>query len=391
MAVRGDQGRGSRQRALRIALTVLAVGLGTVAVWLIVTSDNAQRTKIGALAGFWALLIAAYPVLGIRHPQQAASGQELDVRAAGRLERTEDAAQRLEYERRLQLMVRHEIQQALGSELSSLRSEVAALRNEILEKVGGQIRLERIETTRMIGSDIEALQHEVRQLKVGGRGDDMTQVSRFAVEAGDLVQSMDDAVSRQLAAAEAEHAARLHNLAVQEIAVQEIAAQEFAAQEFAAQEPQRPQPVVHPEPVFAADHEPAPVPEQEPEPQPVPEHEQVPEHEPEHEPEPEPEQYHAVVEVHEPEPAPEFDDPFAAMPRLGPFADVEVEDEHADVGYAGRRRRAGEVPVLPGGRHAGGEADWATARPGGGRRHRDEDSSGSDILAEILRREGLRR
>ena len=330
--MRGDEGRTNHQRALRIVLTVLAVGLGTVAVWLIVTSDNAQRTKIGALAGFWALLIAAYPVLGIRHPQPAVTGQELDIRAAGHLDRTEDAAQRLEYERRLQMMVRHEIQQALGSELSSLRSEVAALRSEILEKVGGQIRLERIETTRMIGSDIEALQHEVRQLKVGTRGDDVSGVGRFAVEAGDLVQSVDDAVARQLAAAEAEHAARLQHIAAQ---VAEVAS-----------------PVEH-------QSDPEPTPPQQAEPEPAP-----------------------------PAAEPPSDDPFAAMPRLGPFDDVEVASSDDEAGYAGRRRRPGDAPVLPGGRHAGGEADWATARPGGGRRHRDD--TGQDILAEILRREGLR-
>ena len=343
--MRGDEGRTNRQRALRIVLTVLAVGLGTVAVWLIVTSDNAQRTKIGALAGFWALLIAAYPVLGIRHPHQSVSGQELDVRPTGHLDRMEDAAQRLEYERRLQMMVRHEIQQALGSELSSLRSEVAALRSEILEKVGGQIRLERIETTRMIGSDIEALQHEVRQLKVGTRSDDVS--GRFAVEASDLVQSVDDAVARQLAAAEAEHAARLQQITAQ---VAEVA------------------PVVHdaPEPAGAA---PMPSPPVEPQPEPS-------------------VAQQAEPEAREPAADGQFDDPFAAMPRLGRFDDLGAEGNDDDTGYAGRRRRPGDGPVLPGGRHAGGEADWATARPGGGRRHRDD--TGQDILAEILRREGLR-
>ena len=50
----------------------------------------------------------------------------------------------------------------VAGELAELRAEVAALRNELLEKVGGQLRLERIETTRLIGSDLEALQHEVR-------------------------------------------------------------------------------------------------------------------------------------------------------------------------------------------------------------------------------------
>ncbi|HEV7192718.1 MAG TPA: DUF6779 domain-containing protein, partial [Jatrophihabitantaceae bacterium] len=235
----GGWDRRTRQRVLRVVLTVLAVALGTVAVWLIVTSESAQRTKIGALAGFWALLIAAYPVLGMRHPQaeQAGrAGQEVDLRPAGNLERTEDAASRLEYERRLQQMIRHEIHTALGSELASLRSEVAALRSEILEKVGGQIRLERIETTRMIGSDIEALQHEVRQLKVANHPDGM---GGFTVDATELVQSMDDAVARQLAAAEAEHAERLRQLAahVAEVELAEVELAEVELSPTASEQP----------------------------------------------------------------------------------------------------------------------------------------------------------
>src|SRR3981081_2448843 len=116
---RSEAGRaGHRSRGvLRILGAVVAAAMGIVAIWLIVTADSTKRTQIGALLGFWALLIAAYPVLGARHPR-AETGQELDVRASGRLERAEDPAERLEYERRLQLMVRHEIQSALGSELA---------------------------------------------------------------------------------------------------------------------------------------------------------------------------------------------------------------------------------------------------------------------------------
>lgn len=371
--------RRDKQRVLRIALTVVAVALGVVAVWLIVTSDNAQRTKVGALAGFWALLIAAYPALGFRHPNHgsAAAGQELDVRAPGHVERMDDAMARMEYERRLQMMVRHEIQTALGSELANLRSEVAALRSEILEKVGGQIRLERIETTRMIGSDIEALQQELRQLKMASRADEPT-----VLEAGDLVQSMDDAVARQLAAAEAEHAARLQHIA-QMTAMADAAPSEVAPTV-------EPEPVVTPEPAV----EPEPVAQQ---PQPVaPQQPPVVERHPvirphiARQPEPVAAAAHPQPEP-EPEVAPEpayaaHGDPFAAMPRLSPFESLDVDDEQDE--HADRPRHSGEGPVLPGGRHASGEADWATARPGSGRRHREEN--GVDILADILRRHGLR-
>ena len=52
----------------------------------------------------------------------------------------------------------------MNEQIGLLRDEVAALRAEVVDKLGGQLRLERIETTRLIGSDLEALQHEIRRL-----------------------------------------------------------------------------------------------------------------------------------------------------------------------------------------------------------------------------------
>jgi len=147
----------------------IAVALGAVAVWLIVTSSSLKSMRIGALAGFWGLLLGAYSVFGSRHAHPAAaeqqSGQQLAVRENAALERAEEAAARRQFELRLEHMLRREIQAAVAREVSTVRAELASLRGELLEKVGGQLRLERIETTRVIGSDIEALQREVNQLK----------------------------------------------------------------------------------------------------------------------------------------------------------------------------------------------------------------------------------
>ncbi len=165
-------------RALRVTSAVLAVAAAVAAVWLIVTAKDTKHAQIGALLGFWSLLMAAFPALGSRGARPAGpvlTGTELDLRPAGVLERREDAQQRTAYERELMQLVRTEISSTLGPELANLRADVAALRGEILETVGGQIRLERIETTRMIGSDLEALQHELRQL----RGDAAPVPDRF--------------------------------------------------------------------------------------------------------------------------------------------------------------------------------------------------------------------
>jgi hypothetical protein len=91
---------------LRALALLVALGLGVAAVWLIVTGD-AKQTKIGVLLGLWGLLLAAYQVIGVRSHAET-----------------------------------------VGLELEALRAEIAALRTELVESVGGQLQLERTETTR---------------------------------------------------------------------------------------------------------------------------------------------------------------------------------------------------------------------------------------------------
>jgi hypothetical protein len=128
----------------------VALVLGALAVWLIVTTDTRKAVTVGALLGFWALLLAAFAVFGTRHPIPGlnGAGPETVVRPPGQIARVEDAAAQREYEDRLAEMLRREIHATLGAELTALRAEVAALRGELVEKADGQLRLERIGTTR---------------------------------------------------------------------------------------------------------------------------------------------------------------------------------------------------------------------------------------------------
>jgi hypothetical protein len=96
--------------------------------------------------------------------RQAYFAQEIELRRFGELQHAREAAARRESERDLELFLRRELERVMASELGSLREEVAALRAELADKLGGQLRLERIETTRVIGSDREALQNEIRRL-----------------------------------------------------------------------------------------------------------------------------------------------------------------------------------------------------------------------------------
>lgn len=162
----------------------LAVALGAVAVWLIVTSTTQKRIELGVLAGLWGLLLGTFSMFGSRrmlHPggsdesrdstAQRDAGAEVEMRSSSAVQRAEDVDARRAHEDRLESLLRHEIRESVGREVATLHTEVALLRSELLEKVGGQLRLERIETTRVIGSDLEALQHEVRQLKVAHDSD----------------------------------------------------------------------------------------------------------------------------------------------------------------------------------------------------------------------------
>src|SRR5882762_3777963 len=138
------RGRG----ALRTLGMISAVLLGGVAVFLVVVGHTQKQVQIGLLFG----------------PRRGTEELDDEALAAG----PERAPARREHELQREVVLRRDMERILRDELSQLRGEVAGLRNDLVEKVNGQLRLERIETTRVISSDIEELQHEVRRLAVSG-------------------------------------------------------------------------------------------------------------------------------------------------------------------------------------------------------------------------------
>ncbi len=140
-----------------------------------------DKISLGVIIGLWAALIGAMTFFGGRHAAGASgsfgataggTGGDLELRQDFALELQREVSARRAYEQQLHEMVRREIetiQRVVGDQLGKLRDDVATLRGDLVDQVGGKIRLERIETTRVIGSDIEALQNEVRQLAGGGR------------------------------------------------------------------------------------------------------------------------------------------------------------------------------------------------------------------------------
>ena len=175
----------------RLLSMVVSAGLGLAAVCLVVFSTSQKQTQIGVLLGLWGGLIAAFGVFGARRTQhggdvadlralqqqtaelqatsleatrRAQATQELELRRFGELQVARETAARREADFRLEIGLRQEIERVLTEQIGALRDEIASLRSEVVEKLDSQLRMERIETTRLIGSDLEALQHEIRRL-----------------------------------------------------------------------------------------------------------------------------------------------------------------------------------------------------------------------------------
>ena len=143
---------------------------------------------MGALAGVWSALLGYLSIYGVRrHPESSPSSPspgspatELELARSREVETTRDAAERRVRER-LHALVQSElgrISETLNSELHALQDQVAELRGELVEKVGGQLRLERVETTRVIGSNIEAFEHEEFRRRLAVGRDDVGVLSR---------------------------------------------------------------------------------------------------------------------------------------------------------------------------------------------------------------------
>jgi hypothetical protein len=383
----------TRGAVLRGAVFALAVALGAVAVWLIVTSTtNPRRLELGVLAGLWGGLLGAFAIFGSRRvpaplPEEPAEPKvyreavdraealtaEIQLRSSASLERAAEAEERRSFEAGLQTMLKREIghiRDSVSDEVASLRSEVAGLRAELVEKVGGQLRLERIETTRVIGSDLEALQHEVRALKFASRAEDDARSAeapeprRPVVEPTRVVEpARVRPVSRESAQVQADVQPAVSPTPQ---AAPQPAPQPTPQAESAPESAPAPAPA--PQPAAAA---PAPTPARAPGlSQPT-----APADPPSPSPAPAPQAVASTPDAPAPEapapypasPAPGHDAaPFAGMPRITPFTAFELDPVETEPAYSGRRRRAEEARRA---RHAA-EAAAAAESTAAGRRRR---------------------
>ncbi len=158
----------SRKQTWGIAIAAI---LGVVALGLVVLGNTQKQVQIGLIVGGWAVVVGLISVFWRHHGDDSGEPptsdvRDLELRRGRELERERVASERRAYIEQLEQLMRRQVREALREEVGALRDEVSALRSDLVEKVNGQLKLERVETTRLIGSDLEALQHEVRRLAV---------------------------------------------------------------------------------------------------------------------------------------------------------------------------------------------------------------------------------
>lgn len=147
----------------------MGIVLTAVALWLIVTSTTQKSLEIGVLVGIWGVVIAASCVFTNRVHAAAnrpadGTGGELALRSKNAVGLADELAERRKFQAQLEQLLRTELRNVLLTEVEGLRAEVADLRNELVDTVGGQLRLERVETTRVIGSNLESMYQQLQRL-----------------------------------------------------------------------------------------------------------------------------------------------------------------------------------------------------------------------------------
>jgi len=167
---RGPDRRDGRAGGLRVAVLFVGVCLASAATVAVLVTHDPKLLRLAVVGALWAFLLAALAVPRRRAlpptPPDPPSGREVELRRTYEIELEREVAARREYELQLEVFLRRELEQRMRQEVEALRDEVQRLRSEVLDRLDGELRMERIETTRLIGGSLRALQDEARRLGI---------------------------------------------------------------------------------------------------------------------------------------------------------------------------------------------------------------------------------
>ena len=165
MARSSSGGRGG----LRTLALVAAVAIALASTAAVVLSDDPETLRLAVVGALWAFVLAAFGAPRRRESDASAGdpGTALELRRTYEIELEKEVAARREYELQLEVYLRRELERGLAEDVAALRDEVGRMRGDMIDRLDGELRMERIETTRLIGGSLRALQDEARRLGIG--------------------------------------------------------------------------------------------------------------------------------------------------------------------------------------------------------------------------------
>jgi hypothetical protein len=162
---RSDSGSRGGLRTVALVAAVLVALASTAAV---VLSDDPETLRLAVVGALWAFVLAAFAAPRRREPESDdGPGSALELRRTYEIELQKEVAARREYELQLEVYLRRELERGLAEDVAALRDEVGRMRGEMIDRLDGELRMERIETTRLIGGSLQALREEASRLGIG--------------------------------------------------------------------------------------------------------------------------------------------------------------------------------------------------------------------------------
>jgi hypothetical protein len=154
---------------VRTLALVAAVAIALASTAVVVLSDDPQTLRLAVVGALWAFILAAFAAPRRREPDAPAGdpGAALELRRTYEIELEKEVAARREYELQLEVYLRRELERGLAEDVAALRDEISRMRGEMIDRLDGELQMERIETTRLIGGSLRALREEARRLGIG--------------------------------------------------------------------------------------------------------------------------------------------------------------------------------------------------------------------------------
>ena len=149
-----------RRKWGRVITLVVASTLAVAATGMLVLTDDQRVLRLAVVVALWAFVLGA--IAGVRRQPAgpvespaAAAGAEVELRRAYQAELERETEARREFQAQFGADLRRALDEGLRQQVEVLRGDVRMLHEEVLERLDGELRVERVawhgESTRLTG------------------------------------------------------------------------------------------------------------------------------------------------------------------------------------------------------------------------------------------------